>query len=75
MKLLVLFACSVLIGCGVIFGLVHCTVPHLVAPEFFPKASAREREPEAVESAIAGAGRAVRAGTAQPRVELVADGR
>ncbi len=36
MKLLLLFACAVLVGCGVIFGIVHGIVPHLITLDMFP---------------------------------------
>lgn len=75
MKLLVLFACSVVIGCGIIFGLVHGLVPHLVEPTFFPTAQAREPSPRPLTDAIATAGNAVHTGAGHQRGALVADSR
>lgn len=72
MKLLVMLACAVLLGCGVIFGLVHHTVPHLVAPDLLPRAGTRERPAEPLEGAIAGAGRAVQSGAGHSTADLVA---
>ncbi|VTR95281.1 unnamed protein product [Gemmata massiliana] len=62
MKLFLLTACWVLVGCGVIFGLVHGIVPHLLTPDLFPKAQAREVQHAPIESAITSAGFAVSAG-------------
>lgn len=75
MKLLVLLACAVLVGCGVIFGLVHYTVPHLVSPTLLPSAGAREPAAAPIEGAIARAGGAVCAGAGRPADALVADRR
>lgn len=75
MKLLVLFACSVALGCAVIFGLVHGLVPHLVEPTIFPTAQARERAPSPVAETIATAGGAVRTGAGNHTDTLVADSR
>ncbi|AMV27172.1 hypothetical protein VT84_22410 [Gemmata sp. SH-PL17] len=63
MKLFLITACWVLIGCGVIFGLVHGIVPHLLTPDLFPKAQAREVQHVPVENVITSAGFAVGAGT------------
>ena len=65
MKLLLLTACWVLIGCGVIFGLVHGIIPHLLTPDLFPKAQAHEAQHAPVENAITNASYAVQTGVAQ----------
>lgn len=75
MKLLLLFASSVLIGCGTIFGLVHGIVPHLVEPNLFPQVQAREPQRVPVGQAIQGASSAVGAGIMHERHALIADGR
>lgn len=75
MKLLVLCACSVAIGCAVIFGLVHGLVPHLVEPTLFPVAQAREHTSSPVADAITTAGSAVRTGVGNHTDVLVADSR
>ncbi|HEY1192431.1 MAG TPA: hypothetical protein VGE74_32710 [Gemmata sp.] len=75
MKLLVLFACSVVVGCGVIFGLVHGLVPHLVDPTFFPSVQAREPSPAPLAETIGTAGAAVRTGAERGPRDLVADAR
>lgn len=62
MKWLMLLACWVVVGCGLIFGIVNGIVPHLLAPDMFPKAQAREVPPAPLESAIADAGCAVHGG-------------
>lgn len=75
MKLLVLFACSVALGCAIIFGLVHGLVPHLVEPTFFPTAQAREPVPSPVAETVAIAGGAVRTGAGNHSDALLADSR
>ena len=75
MKLLFMFACAALIGCGVIFGLVHATVPHLVAPQLLPQTRAAEPDPVTLTQTVATAGRAVRTGVDRAPYDLVADGR
>ena len=75
MKLLVLFACSIVIGCAVIFGLVHGIVPHLVEPTFFPAAQAREQPSTSPAETITTAGNAVRTGAERRQGALVADSR
>ena len=62
MKWLMLLACWVVVGCGLIFGIVNGIVPHLLTPDMFPKAQAREVQPAALESTIADAGCAVHGG-------------
>jgi hypothetical protein len=52
--------------------LVHHTVPHLVAPDFLPRAQARERALDPLAETIAGAGRAVQAGAGHSPAHLVA---
>lgn len=67
MKLLLMFACSLVLGCGIIFGLVHGIVPHLVSPQIFPEARATVAPP---------AGGLVQEDGARPNPgELLADGR
>lgn len=75
MKLLFMFACAVLIGCGVIFGLVHQTVPHLVAPQMLPEARAAESAPPTLTQTVTTAGTAVRTSIERAPRDLVADGR
>lgn len=70
MKWVLLLACWVLLGCGVIFGIVHGLVPHLLTPDFFPKAQAREATSTPVAIVIADACNAVREGAAQKQGEL-----
>lgn len=74
MKLLLLFAASVLIGCGMIFGLVNGIVPHLVAPQFLPEARAGARDALPLHQSLADAGDAVRTGVeSAPREQLASN--
>ena len=72
MKLLLLFAGSVLIGCGLIFGFVHGLVPHLVTPQFFPEARAGEPPAPSAYQTLASAGQAVQEGAGRPAGERLA---
>ncbi|AWM38917.1 hypothetical protein GobsT_28540 [Gemmata obscuriglobus] len=72
MKLLLMFVCSVLVGCGVIFGLVNGIVPHLVTPQFFPDAHAATA-PEG--GSQVAAGEATRTAAEKTRGALVAGSR
>ena len=59
MKWFLLVACWVLVGCGAIYGLVNGIVPHLLAPNLFPQAQAREVRSAPAGNAIVAAGQAV----------------
>jgi hypothetical protein len=65
MKWLLMFACAVLVGCGLIYSVAHTVVPHLIAPDLFPRAQAREAPRAPAASAVARAGGAVGSGVAQ----------
>lgn len=65
-KWTMLLACWVVFGCGVIYGLVHGLVPHLIAPNLFPQAQAHEVRSTPVENAVTSAAEAVRAGAMRP---------
>ncbi|MFM8275098.1 MAG: hypothetical protein ACKODX_22580 [Gemmata sp.] len=62
MKWLLMFACAILVGCGLIYGIAHAVLPHLIAPHLLPHAQAREAPRGLVARAVACAGGAVGSG-------------
>jgi len=72
MKWLLLLACWVLLGCGVIYGLVTGIVPHLLTPALFPQGQAREVKRDPVENTITTAAFAVGDGVTRQKSQLAA---